>query len=85
MTFADTLDYAAIADRYGILGVLSALFVIALFKRWIVMGYQLRDAEKREADWKDMALRGTTIAERITTPRRSIEERLEALERRPDG
>lgn len=85
MILADSLDWATIADRYGIVGLFFALFAVGLFKKWIVMGYQLRDSEKREADWKDMALRGTLIAERATQiPKLSVEQRLDALERGPD-
>lgn len=82
MFIAESFDWTSIADRYGILGVMFALFVVALFRKWIVMGYQLKDAEGREADWKDMALRGTLIAERSTGRAQwSVEQRLDYLER----
>jgi hypothetical protein len=79
---ADNFDWPALADRYGILGVILVLVLTTGYKRVWVWGYQLRDAEKREADWKDLALRGTLIAERVTkgTTRASVEERLAALE-----
>lgn len=81
MFVADQFDWTAIADRYGIVGLFFALFVIAMFKRWIVMGYQLRDAERREQDWKSMALRGTLIAERQSGRESwTVEQRLKYLE-----
>lgn len=81
MFIADSFDWTAIADRYGILGVMFALFVVALFKKWIVMGYQLKESEKREQDWKNMALRGTLIAERQSGRESwTVEQRLKYLE-----
>lgn len=85
MFLADALDWNTVAERYGVLGLLFFLFVVGLFKKWIVMGYQLRDAERREQDWKQMALRGTLIAERQSGRESwTVEQRLKHLEKLTD-
>lgn len=65
-------------------GLPIAIFIIILFggyKRWWVWGYQLKDSQQRELDWKEIALRGTLIAERTSSRSKwTVEDRLEYLE-----
>lgn len=82
MVIASDLDYAALIERLGLPVVLLVFILFTGFKRYWVWGYQLRDSERRERDWKDMALRGTLIAEKATGREKwTVSERLEHLER----
>lgn len=88
MILAESLDWTTVGDIASKGGLLTFVLLILYTgrKRVWVWGYQLDAAEKREADWKDMALRGTLIAERATKlPSLSVEQRLDALEKPPNG
>lgn len=81
MFIASELDWPQLIERLGLPVVLLIFILFAGFKRWWCFGYQLKDAEQREQDWKNMALRGTLIAERATGREKwTVEQRLEWLE-----
>lgn len=81
MIYASDLDWPQLIERLGLPVVLLVFVLFTGFKRYWVWGYQLKDAEQREQDWKNMALRGTLIAERATGREKwTIEQRLEFLE-----
>lgn len=81
MFIADTWDWPTLVERLGLPLVLLIFVLFAGFKRWWVWGYQLRDCEKREREWKELALRGTLIAERTSGRSHwTTEQRLQYLE-----
>lgn len=81
MFIASELDWPQLIERLGLPVVLLVFILFTGFKRYWVWGYQLKDAERRELDWKDMALRGTLIAERATGREKwTIEQRIKYLE-----
>lgn len=83
MFFASDYDIPTLIQNFGVPVTLLLVILFGGYKRWWVWGYQLKDAERREADWKDMALRGTLIAERATGREKwSVEQRLDFLEHR---
>lgn len=56
----------------GAVGLL-AFFLVAGYKGWIVWGREFtreterrREVEKERNDWRDLALRGTNLAESLT-------------------
>lgn len=59
------VDIKTILDAVNAAGVvgLFALFVVALARKWVVMGWVYNDAVEREQEWKELALTGTKIAE----------------------
>jgi hypothetical protein len=82
VVIADAFDWQMVLERFGLpmLGLVVVLYTG--YKQVWVWGYQLKEAKQREADWKDMALRGTLIAERATgRDKWTIEQRLEFLEK----
>lgn len=54
-----------VVNKAGVVGLLVA-FAAGLLTEKIVPGKRLRESEKREEEWKYMALRGTALASRLT-------------------
>lgn len=84
--------WSVVAEHYG-LPILGLIFLaITGNRRLWVFGHQYRSMEalwkerhdaavERESEWRTMALRGTSIAEKNAGRESTIEERLSALER----
>lgn len=47
--------------------VLSLLILFGGWKRWWVFGWHYRETVEEKNEWKEAALRGTAIAERVVT------------------
>lgn len=45
--------------------VLTLLILFGGWKKWWVFGWYAKDKERELAEWKAIALRGTTVAERV--------------------
>ena len=64
---ADTLNPSSIFDYVqwgGIIGLLL-LFIVALQRKWIVMGWQYKAVEESNVKWMELALRSTNLAESL--------------------
>lgn len=97
MFFSDITEWIPVIERLGVpLAILIVLVITGSRGTW-VWGYQYRANDKswreqleasqaREADWKQMAISGTLIAERATGRERwTVEQRLGFLERQAGG
>ena len=47
--------------------VLVLLIIFGGWKKWWVFGWQYKDMEAEKNEWKEAALRGTRVAERVVT------------------
>lgn len=47
--------------------VLLLLITFGGWKKWWVFGWQYKDMEAEKNEWKEAALRGTRVAERVVT------------------
>lgn len=59
----------SVLDKGGVL----ALLILILFsgvRKWWVFGWVYREEKERSAEWKDLALSGTRIAEHMASRRR---------------
>jgi Mn2+/Fe2+ NRAMP family transporter len=65
----------------GPLGALVfALFIIfSGFKRWWVFGWQYKEKVRELNEWKDAALRGTRVVERVVTLAENREQHDESI------
>lgn len=68
----DVKSLVDIISQGGAVGLL-AFFLIAGFKGWIVWGREFnrevtrrQEVEKERNDWRELALRGTNLAESLT-------------------
>jgi hypothetical protein len=57
----NTFDYI---QWGGIVGILL-FFIVALQRKWIVMGWQYRAIEQSNVRWMELALRSTNLAESL--------------------
>jgi hypothetical protein len=55
----------------GIIGLLL-FFIIALQKKWVVMGWQYRAIEDSNARWMELALRSTNLATSLDEMRKDL-------------
>jgi hypothetical protein len=68
----DIKSLVDIISQGGAVGIL-AFFLVAGFKGWIVWGREFnreverrREVEEERNDWRELALRGTNLAESLT-------------------
>jgi hypothetical protein len=68
----DVKSLVDIISQGGAVGLL-AFFLVAGFKGWIVWGREFnretqrrKEVEQERNDWRDLALRGTNLAESLT-------------------
>lgn len=72
MFISDTLNPTTIQDFIqwgGVVGLLL-LFVFALSKKWVVMGWQYKAIEESNVRWMELALKSTNLAESMDTLRK---------------
>jgi hypothetical protein len=90
--FSDITEWLPLIERLGVPLFMLLLLIVTGARGVWVWGYQYRaneklwrerleSSERREADWKQMAVSGTLIAERATGREKwTITQRLEFLE-----
>jgi uncharacterized membrane protein len=50
----------------GVIGIL-VFFIVGFWRQWWVMGWQWEACQRDRDEWRQMALRGTDLAERLST------------------
>ena len=57
------------ANSLSVVAVL-ALIIVGGFKRWWVFGWHYTQVEREKNDWRELALKGTSLAEELTEAHR---------------
>lgn len=66
-----------LSGPFGVI-VLCVFIGVAGFRKWWVWGYQLKEAERREEEWKRAALQGSFVSKQLAEHvDRAIPESLE--------
>jgi len=74
MMIANILSPVSLLDYIqwgGVIGLLLA-FIVALQKKWIVMGWQYKAIEESNAKWMELALRSTNLATSLDEMRKEL-------------